>query len=389
MKVLFLVTRFPLPPWRGDQLRAYHHLRLLARHHEITCAALVLRAPPPAARAALEALGVRLEVISLGAARGVAALVGALVGDPRPLQVLLFARRRARTRLRALVANGGFALVHAQLVRSVPYLRDLGLPAVVDLVDALSANFARRAAIAHGPGKLVARWEATRLARYEARVLRRAACLVVSEAERQALGGGHVVPNGVDLEAFPYREQGRTPARLIFAGNLGYFSNVDAVEWLVRDIFPRVRAALPAAELRLVGARPSRRVRGLATAPGVSLAADVPAMAPELGAASVAVLPLRAGSGLQNKVLEAMASGTPVVATSRAVAALDARPGEHLLVADDAAQLAAAAIALVRDPERARSIARAARALVERCYRWEDSAALVAAAWEEAVARGH
>ena len=103
--------------------------------------------------------------------------------------------------------------------------------------------------------------------------------------------------------------------------------------------------------------------------------------------ATVAVVPVRAGSGLQNKVLEAMAAGTPVVTTPRAAAALDVEPGEHLLVAEDAAGLAAAALGLLRDPARARLLARAARALVERRYRWEDSAAGVEAAWQRAVNR--
>jgi glycosyltransferase involved in cell wall biosynthesis len=117
----------------------------------------------------------------------------------------------------------------------------------------------------------------------------------------------------------------------------------------------------------------------------VSLAAAVPAMAPELAAATIAVVPLRAGSGLQNKVLEAMAVGTPVVATPRAVAGLDVRAGEHVLVADDAPALARAVVELLADPARARRLARAARALVERRYRWEDSADGVEAAWRAAA----
>jgi len=156
--------------------------------------------------------------------------------------------------------------------------------------------------------------------------------------------------------------------------------------WLGRDILPLIRKARSDVELRLVGARPASAVRALASGERVSLAAGVAAMAPELAAATVAVIPLRAGSGLQNKVLEAMAVGTPVVATPQAVGGLDVHPGEHLLVAEDADGLAAATVALLRDPDRARGLARAARMLVEQRYRWEDSAAGVEAAWRAAAA---
>jgi len=390
VRVLWLVTRLPVPPWRGDQVRAFHHLRHLAPRHDVTCCALLAREPPTALRAGVTALGARLEVVPLGTLGAVPALARALAGDRRPLQVLLYDRIRARRRVAALIAAERFDVVHAQLVRTAPYLPGpAGPPVVLDLIDALSANLARRARQERGPLAPVAAWEATRLARFERFLIARAArSLVVSAAEREALGGGDriaVVANGVDGDAFAFHDGPRPRARLLFFGNLGYFPNVDAVRWLVTEIFPRVRAEVPEAELRLVGARPARVVRALARTPGVSLAAAVPAMAPEVAASTVALVPMRAGTGLQNKVLEAMAAGTPVVATPPAVAALDVRPGEHLLVAGDAPAIAAATVALVRDPVRARAMAAAARALVERRYSWADSARAVEAAWEAAA----
>jgi polysaccharide biosynthesis protein PslH len=390
VRALWLVTRLPVPPWRGDQVRAYHHLRQLAPRHEITCCALLAREPPAALREGVAALGARLEVVTLGTAGAAPSLARAMLGDRRPLQVLLYERAGARRQVATIVERGRFDVVHAQLVRTAPYLPGPdGPPVVLDLIDALSANLVRRAQQERGPLAPVAAWEATRLARFERALIERAArSLVVSAAERDALGGGErivVVPNGVDTDAFVFHDGPRPAARLIFFGNLGYFPNIDAVRWLVSDIFPRVRAEVPEAELRLVGARPSRVVRALARAPGLSLAAAVPAMSPEVAAATVALVPMRAGTGLQNKVLEAMAAGTPVVATPPAIAALDVRPGEHLLVAEDAAAIAAATVTLLRDPARARTMAAAARSLVERRYSWEDSARAVEDAWIAAV----
>jgi sugar transferase (PEP-CTERM/EpsH1 system associated) len=389
LKVLALLTRLPIPPWRGDQVRAYHHLRLLARRHEVTVCALVLGRPRPEDVEAVHALGVRVDVVPLGIATGAVALAAGLA-DATPLQVHLFRRPRALAHVRALVARERFDLVHAQLVRTGSYWPDgLHPPVVLDLVDALSANFARRAARERGLLGRVWALEERRLRRYEqSLVARAAATLVVAEPERAAVGGGrvHVVPNGVDLERFPFVASGRIPGRIVFAGNLGYFPNVDAACWLVEEILPAVRVRVPDASVHLVGARPSARVRALATRPGVSLAADVPAMAPEIATGTVTVIPMRSGSGLQNKVLEAMAVGTPVVTTPQVVAALAARDGEHLLVGSTTDELAAAAASLLATgTARARDLAGAAHALVERTYGWEASAAAVEAFWQRAV----
>lgn len=372
-------------------MRAYHHMRILARRHDVTCCALTWREPTPARRAEVEALGVRLVTVPLGIAGAVPALARVFAGDPRPLQVLLYVRRRARRAVAELIAGGRFDVVHAQLVRTVPYLPDGGPPVVLDLIDALSANFGRRARRERGPLAPVAAFEAARLARFEPAAMARAArCLAVSAVDAALLGGGgtiDVVPNGVDADAFAFHEAPRPPARLVFAGNLGYFPNVDAAAWLAREILPRVRVAVPSAELRLVGARPARAVQALTALPGVTLHAEVPAMAPELADATVAMVPMRSGTGLQNKVLEAMAVGTPVVTTPQVAEPLAARAGEHFLVGDGADALADAAVGLLRDPRRARAMARAARVIVETRYRWEASADGVEAAWMAVAGR--
>lgn len=392
MRVLVLTTRLPIPPWRGDQVRGFHHLRLLAPRHDITCCALLPRRPAATLVAAVEALGVRVVVERLGLLGALGALGRVAVGDPRPLQVLLYARHRARRRVAALIAHGGFDVIHAQLVRTAAYLpRGAHPPVVLDLIDALSVNLARRAALDHGVLAAIAAREADRLRRFERLLAAQVAqCLVVAPTERAAIGvpAIEVVPNGVDTEAFAFAEADRPHARVVFSGNLGYFPNVDAARWLVADIFPRIRAAVPAAELRLVGARPARAVRRLAARPGVTVLGNVPDMAAELAAAAIAIVPMRSGSGVQNKVLEAMAVGTAVVTTPGVAAALAAVPGEHLVVAEGAVGLADAVVALLRDRARARTMARAARALVERCYRWTDSARGVEAAWVRALGSG-
>ncbi|HXJ37188.1 MAG TPA: glycosyltransferase [Candidatus Eisenbacteria bacterium] len=389
LKVLALVTRLPVPPWRGDQVRSFHHLRLLAARHDVTVCAIVLGRADARHAEAVRALGMRLEVVELGLVEAGLSLARVLVGDPRPLQVLLYARWRAMDRVAALLARERFDVVHAQLVRTAALWPPPGRPGVVlDLVDVLSANFERRARRDRGLLAWVSGLEARRLRATEEALARAAvATLVVSEPERAhlPLPGVRVVPNGVDLSAFPLRTGDGVPGRIVFAGNLGYFPNVDAARWLATEILPAVRARVPAATLHLAGARPGRAVRALATLDGVTLAADVPQMAPEVASGAVTVIPMRSGSGLQNKVLEAMAVGTPVVTTPQVAAALDVVAGEHLVLGEDTESLARAAGDLLAAPERARAVARAGRRLVEERYRWEVSAQAVEAAWYAAA----
>jgi glycosyltransferase involved in cell wall biosynthesis len=332
----------------------------------------------------------RVHVVPLGLAGAPTALLRAAT-DAAPLQVLLFRRRGPQAYVESLLGGEPFDVVHAQLVRTAAYWPPAGGPPVVlDLVDALSENFARRARRDRGPLAWVSSVEGRRLARAEqALVARAAVTLVVAEPDRRAIVAGsvRVVPNGVDPEQFPPADGARVAGRIVFGGNLGYFPNVDAARWLVEEILPAVRARVPDATVRLVGARPTRVVRALAARPGVSLAADVPSMAAELGLATVAVIPMRSGSGLQNKVLEAMAVGTPVVTTPQVAAGLVADAAGALALGTTAAELAGATAALLGDEAPRRALVSAGHALVATHYRWETSAAAVEHAWLEARGR--
>jgi glycosyltransferase involved in cell wall biosynthesis len=350
---------------------------------------VALRPPPAAALAAVRRLGVAVEVVRLGLAGAVPALLRGGLGDA-PLQVALYERRGAHRRLAALMRRGGFDLVHAQLVRTVPYA--LGAagdgPVVVDLVDALSLGVARRAQRARGPARRRWRIESERLRAYEAMVLARAdVTTVVAPADAAALAGPGrvaVVPNGVAVSG-----AGQTapivPGRIVFAGNLGYFPNADAAERLAVEILPRVRAAHAGAHLRLAGARPARRVRRLAGRPAVSLAADVPDLGAEVRQAAVVVVPMRAGAGLQNKVLEALAAARPVVTTSMVAEAIGLVNEEQALVADDVAGLAGATVRLLGDPALAERLGRAGCTFVATRYGWEAAGERMDALWRRAV----
>ena len=169
------------------------------------------------------------------------------------------------------------------------------------------------------------------------------------------------------------REEGRPT--VVFTGTLDYAPNVAAVAWAAADIWPRVRAAAPGARWVVAGRRPVAAVQALDGRNGVEVHANVPDMAAALGAAGVALAPMRTGVGIKNKVLEAWACARPVVLTRRAAEGLALPPGHADLVQDTAAGIADAAAWLLRDEAARRQLGRAARATAAREHTWARAAA--------------
>ena len=375
MRLLFLTARFPWPLLRGDQVRAYHQLRLLAPRHRTTLVSFRDAPVPPEGLAAVSAFCERVVTVPLGrAAMGLGLARGAF--SPRPFQVSLYAHPRMGHVLRELAAGETFDLAHAQLARMAPHVEGLPVARFVDLVDALSLSTRRRSLRHRGPLRWLVAIEAERLLRYERRLCASVeGASVVSSVDRDAIGDLTrlgVVPNGVDLGRPPSTE--RDPATIVFTGNMGYFANVDAACWFVERVLPLVRRSVPEARFHVIGARPAARVRRLArTDPSVSVLGFVDDLRSHLRAATVAVAPMQAGAGQQFKVLEAMASGAPVVATPVVADALEAHDDDGLLVAGTPEAFAEAVIAIIRDPARADRLAAQARRFVESRYTWERS----------------
>ncbi len=385
MRVLFVTNRFPGQLMRGDQLRAYQHIRHLAQRHSITL--LSFAAPEGDARgqSELESCCERVIIAKrrpIGMAlRGVRALF-----SDQPLQVAIYDSVPTSVDLEKLLVEARFDLAHVQLARLGPMLRRLApLPCVLDLVDALSLNMARRAQFDRVAFAAIAGMEASRLVAYERELCVEAAqAAISSEPDRRAIGADNLtlVRNGFDLERFPFAARQHGAGDIVFIGNLGYFPNIDAASWFALEVMPRLAQRMPDARLRLVGARPAARLRRIAErASNIELIGEVPDVYPYLAQARVAVVPLRAGSGQQLKLIEAMAAGTPVVATSLSATGLDAIHERHLLIADDAQSMADAIVRLLYDTDLAVRLAVAARELVERVHSWENSASDLERLW--------
>jgi glycosyltransferase involved in cell wall biosynthesis len=296
--------------------------------------------------------------------------------------------------------SGGYDVLHVEHLRAALYgLQVQGVPRIYDAVDCMSRLLAQAASDAPTSAtRLAARAELGRTQAFERRLLGAFdRVLVTAPSERDALRALHgtapsagpvtIIGNGVDLEYFAPAATPRDPATVVFVGRMGYHANVAAARELLTGIMPRVWARRPAARLLLVGTSPPRSLRMLAAgARGpVEITGYVSDIRPALARATVSVSPLRYAVGIQNKVLEAMAMGTPVVATPSACAALSAIHGEHLLVETHAERIATAVLRLFDDPALARRIGNAGRRYVAAEHDWRVVAATLEAVYRETI----
>lgn len=375
MRILIVCHRLPFPPDHGGKIRAFEMIKHLGARHSVTVATL--------AHTQKEAqLGSRLldycdqllvEVMSSTARWAKATL--ALVG-PKPSSVRYFWSARLK---RAIAGAGSFERVLVHCAFMAEYVRDTPCPfKVLDYSDIDSGKWSEYQNYKRQPLGLAYGLEAKKLREHERRVAAYFnACTVISKSEQEEfckLGTSRpctVVPNGVDLDRFnpSGRVESSAPV-ILFLGRMDYFPNVDGVVEFATNVFPRVRAALPQARLRIVGSDPARSVRRLTRVPGIEVTGYVPDVRPYMADASIGIAPLRIARGTQNKVLEMMAAGIPVVASSRAAKGIQAIAGEHLLVANNAEEFTNHVITLLGDRDLRRKLSAAGRTQAEKAHSW-------------------
>ncbi|MCB1766191.1 MAG: TIGR03087 family PEP-CTERM/XrtA system glycosyltransferase [Candidatus Competibacteraceae bacterium] len=393
--LLFLVHRIPFPPNKGDKVRSFHLLRHLAQHYRVWLGTFiddpddwrhvdeVRRFCADVYCAPLEPRRARLW-----------SLRGLTTGEPLTLPYYRHAGLQAwvdrvvtEQRIeRALM----FSSAMAQYVRYSPHDR---LRRVMDFVDVDSAKWAQYADGKPWPLSWIYRRESQRLLAFERSVAREFAASVFVTEDEAALFRRLApdvpaerviaVANGVDTDYFnpdreclnPYSMDERV---LVFTGAMDYWANVDAVDGFARAAFPEIHRATPESRFYIVGARPTAAVQELATLPGVCVTGTVPDVRPYITHAEFSVAPLRIARGVQNKVLEAMAMGKPVLATSAAMegigsSSLPFEKGEPggILVADDPTELAQQALALLADPAGAQQEGYRNREWVLHHYDWD------------------
>lgn len=258
-------------------------------------------------------------------------------------------------------------------------------PVVWDSVDNISGLFRQASSSSRRlKNRLVTRFEWPRTRRFEAFLVGQfVTTLVTSPRDSQEfldlLPEGSVgpdikvLPNGVDLDYFqPDAGVEREPSTLVISGKMSYHANISMCLDFVTKTMPLIWAKRPAVKLCLVGKDPPPEIRDLAKNPLIEVTGTVEDIRPYLRKGTLAVAPLTYGTGIQNKVLEAMACGTPVVTTAQAVSALKTTPGTDVIVANTPAELSRCVLGLLDHPEARDRLGKAGRRYVEKYHHWED-----------------
>ncbi len=318
---------------------------------------------------------------------GIRARVRAITGAVDPGLARLIGDAVAKVRPDVVHLEGGGL---APLLRSA----SRGLPAVLCIHDSRALRYLEFAGFTAALQKrirlrllsVLARYQERRWFRYADRVV------VTSPFDADGLSGTvspdriAVIPYGIDLEHYAHRPAPEA-GRIVFTGNMSWPPNVDAAEHFARDIMPAIRSRIPGASFWIVGAQPSAPVQELASIPGIHVTGTVADIRPWIWSAAVYASPLRFGLGIKNKILEAMASGAPIVATSRSLSGTPLIDGRHALIADDDAKFAESVVRLLSEPELCESLSREARRKVEAEYSWESITAAFEGLYRDILAQ--
>jgi sugar transferase (PEP-CTERM/EpsH1 system associated) len=360
--ILLLTHRIPFPPDKGDKIRSFHMLKHLAQRHRVHLGTFI---DDPRDRRYVDELRQLCEsvcaiTINPRVAR-LKSLAGLLRGEP--LTLAFYRSRRMRGWARRVVAEKNIAAAIAYssgTAQFVPVSAEYPFLRIMDFVDVDSAKWREYADEAGWPMKWVHAREAGTLARAEAGIAADFdASLFASPAEaaffaRHAprdAGNVHGLSNGVDFNHFDPDTVHENPysggaCNLVFTGMMDYRPNVEGILWFIDEVWPRIQRSTPGARFYIVGARPTRAVRALAREAGVTVTGRVPDVRPWIRNAHVAVAPLTIARGIQNKVLEALALGTPVVGTPQAFEGIDDFEDRARLTASTAAEFAKAVVAI-------------------------------------------
>lgn len=377
MKLFVLLSRVPYPLEKGDKLRAFHHLRCLSKYYDIHLFCLNDAKLHPLAVEKLSEFCQSVTIARLSRTNIYAGLFSAIFSR-LPFQTGYFFSKKIKKQILAKIEEVKPDHIFCQLIRVTEYVKDLNIPKTLDYQDVFSTGYQRLSTKSSLFIKPLLRIEAQRVDKYEKYIFDKFDNkFIISVPDRDAINHPEkdkilVIPNGVDTEYFKPLDL-KKEFDILFTGNMNYKPNVDSVEYLVNNVLPVLKRKVPVVKVLIAGADPHKRVLKLAS-DDVCVSGWVEDMRECYGKSKIFVAPMQIGTGLQNKLLEAMAMKLPCITSGLANNALQAAEDNEILVGYSPEDYAEKIELLLKNPETCQNIALGGYNFVLKNYNWEAQA---------------
>lgn len=386
-KLVILTSRFPFPLEKGDKLRIYHQIKELSVSYEVHLLSISDSKVPDSSKTELAKYCTSIHVYNISFLSRIIGMLRSLILS-LPFQVGYFFNPIHKKSILNTIEELQPDAIYCQLIRVSEYVKDYhDCPKILDYMDAFSKGMERRRIHGKWYSNYFFKMESDRLRRYEQRIFDYfEKKLIISEQDKQFIAHPKraeilAVPNGIDERFF--EPIATSPEfTLVFVGNLSYAPNIEAVQFLYDAVLP----LLPECTLLVSGAQPSRTLLHLSEEnPQITLLGWVNDIRESYKSGSIFIAPMMIGTGMQNKLLEAMALGIPCVTTSLANNAIGAKHGETIIVAETAAQFKEAIELLLKDHELYNRIASTAKTFVRENFKWTQSTAKISGILNELI----
>ena len=373
-----LLSRVPYPLEKGDKLRAYHHLKALNKEHKVILVCVNDDKLHPEALKVLGEYCHQIHIIQLSKIKILFNLFKSIF-NTTPFQVSYFYQKKAQQKINSIIETELPKHIYFQLIRTAEYVKPYKLiDSTLDYMDAFSMGMQRRALDSKGIKRLIFSKEAERLKRYERDIFRFFKNkTIISTQDRDCIDhpDNHtisIIRNGVDLEYFHPNENHRKNYDLVFTGNMNYPPNIQSAEYLAREIMPLLWKKKPDATLLISGATPAPSVKKLANSK-ITITGWVDDIRTSYWQSSIFIAPMQLGTGLQNKLLEAMAMKIPCITSKLANNALKAINGKEVIIGSTPDEYVKEILSLLEDKNKYSLIKENAFSFVNQNFSWKNN----------------
>jgi polysaccharide biosynthesis protein PslH len=380
VKILFVCHRFPFPPRRGGKIRPFNVINHLHKNHEVTVFSLTRSKKEAEEGKGLAEFCLQYQMENITRLQSMMNMLKNLLAAA-PFSMGYFYSSKLAFSVLTHLKKEKYDLIFVHCSSVAQYVEGItGIPKVLDFGDMDSQKWIEYSQKRYFPLSQIYKTEGKRLKRAEVELTEKFDyCTCTTRTELETLQEYNLnaktgwFPNGVDLEYFSPSKEPYLPDTLCFIGRMDYYPNIECMKDFCRNTLPLIKNKRPGVKLSIIGADPSRAIRKLKEIPGVEVTGSVPDVRPHVQRCAVNIAPLNIARGTQNKILEAMAMGIPVVASLPASVGIDAVAGEHFLLGRNYSDFAGGVVQLLSDSQERRRFSEAGRNRMETHHNWMRS----------------